>query len=86
MTAVSPFALEIQWSPPAVPNGIIVSYTVYSNGTPVVNVSGSEVNYLLDGLSPYQEISVSVSASTKIGEGPQSEQKTTRTQQTGMYM
>ena len=72
VTAISPFAVVIEWRPPTTPNGIIVNYTVYANNGIIVIVNGSQTNYLYRGLSPYEEVNISVSASTKIGEGPRS--------------
>ncbi|CAI8050352.1 Phosphatidylinositol phosphatase PTPRQ [Geodia barretti] len=65
-------AIYIQWDPPLAPNGIIILYTVYINGSLLLNVnatSGTQ-NISLDGFSPYQIVNVSLSASTEVGEGP----------------
>ena len=83
VAAVSPFAVEIEWRPPTTPNGIIVNYTVYANNSITVIVDGSQTNYLYRGLSPYEEVNISVSASTKIGEGPRSIEVHSRTQESG---
>ena len=83
-TVVSPFAIAISWSPPLTPNGIIVNYTIYSNNIAVRNVDSSQLNYLLEGFSPGEQVSISVSASTRIGEGPRSEDQTINTQESGM--
>ena len=83
VAAVSPFAVEIEWRPPITPNGIIVNYTVYANNGLIVIVDGSQTNYLYRGLSPYEEVNISVSASTKIGEGPRSIEVHSHTQESG---
>ena len=71
-----------------IPNGIITNYTIYINYT-----NGSEIStrtadsqstlYLLDGLLPYQEVGISISASSGGGEGPQSDYVYNTTKQTG---
>ena len=86
VTAVSSYGVDIKWSPPSSPNGIIVLYTVYINSSTVIRVNGSSTHYFLEGLLPYQQISVSVSASTMIGEGPRSEEKVVRTHQAGTHV
>ena len=83
VSAVSPFAIEVEWSTPTTPNGVIIHYTVYSNGTVIAEVEGTLMSYLYHGLVPYQQVSISVSASTEIGEGPRSTEVTNRTQESG---
>ena len=83
VTAVSPFAVEIEWRPPTTPNGIIVKYTVYTNNSIIVILNGSQTNYLYHGLLPYEEVNISVSARTEIGEGPRSIEVYRRTQESG---
>lgn len=83
VSAVSPFAVEVEWSTPTTPNGVIVHYTLYSNGTLIAEVQGTLMSYLYHGLVPYQQVSISVSASTEIGEGPRSTEVTNRTQESG---
>ena len=83
VAAVSPFAVEIEWRPPTTPNGIIINYTVYANNGIIVTVDGSQMNYLYRGLLPYEEVNISVSASTKIGEGPRSIEVHSQSQESG---
>ena len=86
VTAVSPFAVEIEWRPPTTPNGIIVNNTIYVNGISVATVNGTQTSYLYRGLQPYELVNVSVTSSTKIGEGPSSSEVSNRTQETGECM
>ena len=70
------------------PNGIITHYTLYINYTNGSDISARTVDgqltlYLLDGLTPYQEVGVSISATTSGGEGPHSEYFYDTTEQTG---
>ena len=74
MLMASPTAttLTLSWDPPAEPNGIIITYTLYVdylNGT-ITNIPTPSAPFLLSPLRPYQTISVQVSAITSVGEGP----------------
>ncbi len=74
MLTCSPTAttLTLSWSPPAEPNGVIITYTLYVdylNGT-TTNINTTSTPFMLSPLRPYQTVSVQVSASTSVGEGP----------------
>lgn len=75
--------MTITWSPPSTPNGILDHFTVYityDNYTRINMTFGPTVRqYTLDGLSPYQTVTVQVSSSTEAEEGPRTtiEQRTT---------
>ncbi|XP_064407623.1 mucin-3A-like isoform X2 [Halichondria panicea] len=74
MLMASPTAttLTLSWGPPAEPNGVIIAYTLYVdylNGTTTTFNTTSE-QFTISPLSPYQTVSVQVSASTSVGEGP----------------
>lgn len=86
VAAVSPFAVEIEWSTLITPNGVVLNYSVYSSGSFIASVNSSLMSYLYRGLSPYEQVSISVSASTKIGEGPKSTEKITHTQESGIML
>ena len=68
-------SLLINWTLPSSPNGIIRRYTLYidfNNGTRTsIEVPGTE--YEETRLSPYQLVTVQVSAWTSVGEGPTSD-------------
>ena len=84
VVAVSPFAVEVEWEAPAIPNGIITHYSVYNtSGVIDDKVNSSLRNY---GLAPFQVVSVCVSASTSVGEGPKSQPVSTRTRESGLSM
>ncbi len=76
VSGVTPTAIVIQWSPPLQPNGVITSYTIYTNDSSVgtISVDDQLTAYFIDGLVDYQFIAVSVSVSTSLGEGPVSQQ------------
>ena len=75
------------WLPPALPNGVITSYTLhinYNNGTvDTRTVHGTIYQLILEDLNPNQEVSVRISASTSVGQGPLSNLMTTRTHEAG---
>ena len=62
----------LSWLPPAIPNGVITSYTITYNltgvSTSVVVRTGEQ--YTIPGLNPYSYYQFTVLASTAIGDGP----------------
>ncbi len=73
MLMASPTAttLTLSWDPPAEPNGVIITYTLYVNylnGT-TTNILTASEQFIVSPLRPYQTVSVQVSASTSVGEG-----------------
>ena len=72
----NPFSVIVYWNAPVMPNGVITLYILYvrfENGTVnAFNVFGERTSYNITNLHPYQQISVEVTASTRIGEGPRS--------------
>ena len=58
------------------PNGVIIRYTLYigyeSGAIDVLNTDGQSTMYNVTNLLPYQLISIELTASTRIGEGPSS--------------
>lgn len=85
VSVVNSTAIEVEWSPPETPNGIIIYYTIYINAIPTLNISAMVGNQsaVMEGLSPYQQVNVSISASNSAGEGPVSSQETVTTLETG---
>ena len=79
--------MSVGWSPPRVPNGIITRYTIYvgfeDGSVDVFYVNGVSTLYNITNLQPYQIISVEISASTSIGEGPRSSIIEVQTAQAG---
>ncbi len=67
------------------PNGVVTAYTFYvtfGNGSSIVLVDRRLTGtFTLEGLLPYQLVSVEVSANTSAGEGPKSNVDTIRTAQ-----
>ena len=88
VSTVNSSSLLIQWEPPLIPNGIITHYTLYINYTNGSEISTRTVDgqftlYLLEELTPYQRVGVSISATTGGGEGPQSDYVYNTTEQRG---
>ena len=83
----SPYNVSVEWSPPRVPNGIIIRYTLYvsfeDGSVDVFYVDGESTLYNITNLLPYQIIDVQISASTSVGEGPRSSSVEVQTAQAG---
>ncbi|KYO47826.1 phosphatidylinositol phosphatase PTPRQ isoform D [Alligator mississippiensis] len=65
--------INLRWSPPDQPNGIITHYEVlynYANDLFIKNTSNTSI--LLRGLKPYTAYNISVRAFTRLGHGNQS--------------
>ncbi len=81
-----PYDVIARWSPPSPTNGMITGYNLYvdfRNGTStVIMVEPTATEYNLDNLSPYQEVYMSATARTAVGEGPNTTVATARTDQT----
>ena len=78
-------AIYMEWDPPLTPNGVIIHYTIYTNGYQPLNVkatSGAR-NISIGGFSPYQTLEESLSASTGAGEGPWTVPQRITTQESG---
>ena len=62
----------LSWLPPAIPSGVIISYTITHNltgeFTSVVARAGEQ--YTVTGLDPYSYYQFTVFASTIVGDGP----------------
>ena len=79
MISVSTTSVRVQWKPPSIPNGVIISYSLYFTVTynnqnhSFLRVVIPTDQYLLGDLQPYQLVGISILATTGGGEGPQSE-------------
>ena len=87
VAAISSTSIRVQWSPPPTPNGVIIHYTLYINDLPAITIPAStgrpSQSWVLDGLTDDSKLNVSLSASTKIGEGPLAKVATISTSQHG---
>ena len=85
----NPYSIVVYWSPPLRPNGVITRYNLYigyetqSGMIDRFTTDGQSTSYNISNLLPYQQISIEVTASTRIGEGPSSINET-RTAQARM--
>lgn len=69
---IESFSILFSWSPPAVPNGQIVSYTITYNltGLPISVIVSNGTQYLISGLEAYTFYQFTLTASTVVGDGP----------------
>ena len=69
---VNATAVLLTWSPPLVPNGIIVSYEVnyHLSGQLVTVYLANTQNYVISGLEEYTWYTFTISSFTRIGQGP----------------
>ena len=75
VTALCSTIIEVEWSPPRTPNGIIVHYTLVINdfGMNVTASSGHQrVVIDVSQLTVFEFYAVFLSASTSVGAGPTS--------------
>ena len=73
----------VTWLEPDEPNGVITFYTVYVNESMDGTTEGAVTMYTITDLQPYQLVTVSVSAHTAIGEGPESIATSVRSMEAG---
>ena len=87
--AESPYEVRVTWSPPTTPNGIITQYRLSAtlNGSPLpsIIVPRDDLTRVIDGLTPFGIVTVMISASTIVGEGPSSPTVTLRTLEARKY-
>ncbi|XP_070762485.1 usherin [Enoplosus armatus] len=75
---LSPHALNVSWTPPGTPNGIITSYGLWLDGVLILNSSSSQRFFVVDGLSPWSRHILRLQACTArgCGKGPMVEMRT----------
>ena len=94
-SALNSTSIMVRWEvlPPAERNGIITVYEVMYQpmetfgdaiGTEMMNVSGSEMSVVLDGLEEFVVYNISVQAYTSVGPGPYSNEVPVRTTTDGV--
>ncbi|XP_051795531.1 usherin [Acanthochromis polyacanthus] len=78
VTPLSPHALNVSWTPPDTPNGIITSYGVWLDGVLILNSSSSQKFFVVEGLSPWSRHVLRLQACTAqgCGKGPMVEMHT----------
>ncbi|TMS13118.1 Usherin [Larimichthys crocea] len=72
VTPLSPHALNVSWTPPDTPNGIITSYGLWLDGVLILNSSSSQRISVVEGLSPWSRHILRLQACTArgCGKGP----------------
>ncbi|XP_029281914.1 LOW QUALITY PROTEIN: usherin [Cottoperca gobio] len=78
VTPLSPHALNISWTTPDTPNGIITSYGLWLDGLLILNSSSSQRFFVVEGLSPWSRHVLRLQACTArgCGKGPMVEMRT----------
>ncbi|XP_053172998.1 usherin [Scomber japonicus] len=76
VTPLSPHALNVSWTSPDTPNGIITSYGLWLDGVLILN--SSQTFFVVDGLSPWSRHVLRLQACTAhgCGKGPMVEVRT----------
>ncbi|KAM9408306.1 LOW QUALITY PROTEIN: usherin [Pholidichthys leucotaenia] len=69
VTPLSPYALNVSWTPPDSPNGVITSYGLWLDGVLVLNSSSSQRFFVVEGLSPWSRHVLRLQACTAQGCG-----------------
>lgn len=78
--------MELEWSTPLEPNGDLTHYSVYTASSTLIDtVNASQTYYLYSGLMPYMNVSVCVTASSRVGEGPKSPVYHVTTRESGLW-
>ncbi|XP_075456630.1 phosphatidylinositol phosphatase PTPRQ isoform X3 [Ascaphus truei] len=73
LIGVGATGINLEWSPPSEPNGIITHYEIiYTNLTALFALNTSSTSLSLSDLNPYTLYSISVRAYTRFGHGNQS--------------
>lgn len=67
LTAVSATSIQVSWSVPSSPNGLIKNYTVFRDGAMVYSGGPSQMNYVVPGLQFWTEYTFRVQACTERG-------------------
>ncbi|KAA8595473.1 hypothetical protein FQN60_010764, partial [Etheostoma spectabile] len=75
---LSPHALNVSWTPPGTPNGIITSYGLWLDGLLILNSSSFQRFFVVEGLSPWSRHLLRLQACTAqgCGKGPMVEMRT----------
>uniref|UniRef100_A0A3P8RYW1 Usherin n=1 Tax=Amphiprion percula TaxID=161767 RepID=A0A3P8RYW1_AMPPE len=78
VSPLSPHALNVSWTPPDTPNGIITSYGLWLDGVLILNSSSSQRFFVVEGLSPWSRHILRLQACTAqgCGKGPMVEMRT----------
>ena len=90
VTAQSSTVVQLSWEPPILQdqNGVITGYNISvtveePDAATTYSVGPSTLSYLVDGLHPYTNYSITVSARTAVGSGPSTPPEITQTPQDG---
>jgi len=60
-------SMVLEWNPPSKPNGVITLYSIYKNGSFLLNVTGNVTKYTVKNLQPFTPYTFAIAACTVIG-------------------
>ena len=69
IVSVNSSSVTLQWEPPDIINGVVRQYSLYLDGTNIVNISSSVLMYSIGGLSPDTVYVLQLRAHTGAGPG-----------------
>ena len=81
MTSTS---ITVVWDPPGEPNGVLLHYIIYQNGTEIQRVMGNVTSYVVTGLQPFSVYVFKLGVCTKEGCSNSSDSTPQRTLESGM--
>ena len=71
------------WDPPAEPNGVLLRYVIYQNGTEIQRVMGNVTSYVVTGLQPFSVYVFKLGVCTAVGCSNSSDSTPQRTLESG---
>ena len=80
---VTSTSVTVVWDPPAEPNGVLLRYIIYQNGTEINTVMGNVTSYVASGLQPFSVYVFKLGVCTKRGCSNSSDSAPQRTLESG---
>ena len=81
--SVTSTSVTVVWDPPAEPNGVLLYYFIYQNGTEIQRVMGNITSYVVSGLQPFSVYVFKLSVCTAVGCSNSSDSAPQRTLESG---
>jgi len=80
---VTSTSVTVVWDPPAEPNGVLLRYIIYQNGTEIQRVMGNVTSYVASGLQPFSVYVFKLGVCTEVGCSNSSDSAPQRTLESG---
>lgn len=80
---VTSASVTLVWDEPAEPNGVLLYYVIYQNGTEIKRVTGNVTKYVAVGLQPFTVYVFKLSVCTAVGCSNSSDSVPMRTLESG---